>query len=205
MKGCRAVALMITSRVMTASSLSYCFVSVASAILCEVWVISPSVLAVMREKRLKRAKVRMGKCMIAFVWLFTSWRRLLWIGWSGEVVVGDLLSTFWGELMVYLYTFVHRILAAQLHTNSRMGQDFRHVTRESRFAHVLSYGCTRCGLGRATGPLRLSALRQALPAGGHDLRDINIARYEALCLPMPSIRSRDRGRINSFLASQSPM
>lgn len=61
---------MITSLVMTASSLSYCWVSVASAILCEVWVISPSVLAVMREKRAKRVKVRMGKCMIGSAWLF---------------------------------------------------------------------------------------------------------------------------------------
>ena len=34
--------------------------------MCEVWVMSPSVLAEMREERVIRKRVRMGKCMVGF-------------------------------------------------------------------------------------------------------------------------------------------
>ena len=60
---------MTTSRAITASSLSYCFWSVASAILCEVRVMSPSVLAETREERKIRKRVRMGKYIVGPEWL----------------------------------------------------------------------------------------------------------------------------------------
>lgn len=51
----------------------------------------------------------------------------------------------------------------------------RDVTRESRFAHVLSYCRTQCRLGRVSGSLKLDVLRQTLPADVDDPRDISIA------------------------------
>ena len=84
-----------------------------------------------------------------------------------------MFEQIWGEWMVYLYAHL-RTEAAQLAVRGWY-EIPRHVTRESRFAHVLSYSCTQCGLGRVTGPRRLDALRQTLTAGVYDMRDINIA------------------------------
>ena len=77
-----------------------------------------------------------------------------------------------GEVMSHLYTGLRTEAFLNIDEWQRMR---RHVTRESRFAHVLSYCCRQCRLGRVSGSLRLDVLRQTLPADVDDPRDISIA------------------------------